>query len=142
MRIDSRESRCESPVPLSRERANCVLAMVLQTRSSKGAFRELQSGSVQGNPSPTLRQPFANPSPTFSANHGVGNLEQFWGKLLRLHYGQIYVTGPWPLHKITLREFIYVMISAWGVHKVLNLLNLEEGKRPPPPRQDSASGLY
>ena len=39
-----------------------------QTRSSKRASklapRELQKWRVQGNPSPTLRQPFADPSPT------------------------------------------------------------------------------
>ena len=44
------------------------IAMESQTRSSnysKQALRELQDWRVQGNPVPTLRQPF-NPLPTFS----------------------------------------------------------------------------
>ena len=52
--------------------------MESQTQSSKRAPRELQSWRVQGNPRslcqpsanppPTLRRPFADPLPTFSAN--------------------------------------------------------------------------
>ena len=38
--------------------------MESQTGSSKPAFRELQDWRVQGNPLPTLRQPFANLSQT------------------------------------------------------------------------------
>ena len=51
-----------------------LMSMESQTRSSKQAFRELQSSSVRGNlqtlcqpvdnPSPTFRPPFANLSPT------------------------------------------------------------------------------
>ena len=45
-------------------RATVLGSKESQTHSSKQAFRELQSWRVQGNPLPTLRQPFANPSPT------------------------------------------------------------------------------
>ena len=41
--------------------------MESQTRVSKRVPREFRNWRVQGNP-PTLRQPFANPLPTFSAN--------------------------------------------------------------------------
>ena len=41
--------------------------MESQTNVSKRVPREFRNWRVQGNP-PTLRQPFANPLPTFSAN--------------------------------------------------------------------------
>ena len=46
----------------------CQSAMESQTWSSKRVLRELKNWRVQGNPSPTLCQPFANLSLTFSAN--------------------------------------------------------------------------
>ena len=53
--------------PLEKHFATRQEPMESQTRVSKRAPRKFRDWRVQGNP-PTLRQPFANPLPTFSAN--------------------------------------------------------------------------
>ena len=55
--------------------------MESQTRSSKWAFRELQSWRVQGDPLPTLRQPFANLEVFFQP---LSTLLFLWAGIIRL----------------------------------------------------------